>query len=86
MRRLDRLKKDYRKLSIKVIQEVADEVGGILQESYSGRGMYGKTCYGIVCDNIETCVEEANFRGLFGAQSDSMGKHFIVYWPSVQGE
>jgi len=68
-----------------ILQEVADEIGGELRE-YSGRGMYGKSCLGIVCDDPSDCIEEAVVRGIRGACRDSMGKQAIVYWPSIKVE
>jgi len=72
--------------AIEVIEEVANFVGGDVRTGYSGRGMFGNTCYGIVCDNVMTCIEEAAARGLRGAKTDSMGRQSIVYWPKVKGE
>lgn len=71
---------------IAAIEATADAVGGTVRKSYSGRCMFGRTCYGIVCDFAETCIEEAASRGLRGAKKDSMGLQAIVYWPSVEGE
>lgn len=74
-----------REEKITAIREVADEVGGTIRDSYSGRGMYGKTCYGIVCDDPTMCIEAAAERGIRGSSRDSMGKDYIVYWTSVSG-
>ena len=71
---------------IEAIEETAGEIGGAVRASYSGRYMWGAVCYGIVCDSATDCIEEAASRGLRGAQCDSMGKSFIVYWPSVKGK
>ena len=65
-----------------VMEEIAEEVGGELRDNYSGRGMYGKTCYGIDCDNYTTCLEVAGSKGVRGARVDNMGKGWIVYWPN----
>lgn len=54
-----------------------------LYTEYSGRGMYGKTCIGIVCDDPEDVIAEVGVRG---AQMDSMGRRTIVYWPKVKGD
>lgn len=50
-------------------------------ENYSGRGMYGKRCWGIVTSNMVDCIETAACKGLTGAETDSMGLQSIVYWP-----
>jgi hypothetical protein len=75
-----------REKQIKAIEETADTVGGHVRNDYSGRGMYGETCYGIVCDNEEECIEVGALKGLRGANTDSMGKSRIVYWKSCKGE
>ena len=46
--------------------------------------MYGKTCFGVVCDDPYGATEVAKKLRLFGARTDNMGKQFIVYWPSVR--
>lgn len=66
------------------IQMIADEVGGVISENYSGRGMFGETCVGIICPNAIECIEFAANVGLTGARSDNMGKELIVYWPNLK--
>lgn len=72
-------------MKIKVIELLESISDGFenrsLREDYSGRGMYGKTCLGIVCENPIHIIEEAAQRGLLGAKMDSMGRDSIVYWP-----
>lgn len=68
---------------IDVIEQTAFRVGGDVRYDYSGRGMFGKQCLGIVCDNPQAAIEEAASRGLRGAEVDSMGRQSIVYWRSV---
>ena len=69
---------------IRIIEEVSATIGGTLYEDYSGRGMFGATCLGIVCADPQAAIEEAAARGLRGSSHDNMGKDFIVYWPAVQ--
>ena len=64
-----------------VLAEIAQEVGGDVRDDYSGRMMYGKTCYGIDCNNYIACLEAAGAKGLTGAKVDNMGLGWIVYWP-----
>lgn len=71
--------------AVEIIEEVAIEIDGEIRNNYSGRFMYGETCYGIVCAEPTSCIEEAASRGLRGAKTDNMGREFIVYWPSVHG-
>lgn len=54
-----------------------------LRTAYSGRCMFGATCYGIVCDDPEDVIAEV---GVKGARTDSMGLHIIVYWPHVSDD
>jgi hypothetical protein len=68
-----------------VIRTIADDLGE-LRDDYSGRGMFGKTCYGIVTDNPDGCIEEAAEEGIKGARRDSMGLKHIVYWPHIPGD
>jgi hypothetical protein len=72
--------------AIEIIEEVAGIVDGEVRTEYSGRGMFGKTCYGISCRNGTTCIEEAAARGLRKAKTDDMGLGVIVYWPNIKGE
>lgn len=50
---------------------------------YSGRGMFGKRCVGIVTAEPSRIIEEAAARGIRGARTDSMGRSTIVYWPDI---
>lgn len=59
----------------------ADEV----RDDYSGRGMYGKTCYGVVTKNPEAVLMEAGRAGLPVPRQDSMGLSTIIYWPQIGG-
>ena len=68
---------------IAAIRETAIEVDGSVYENYSGRSMFGRSCYGIVCGDKTACIEAAARRGLVGAKTDAMGHDFIVYWPHV---
>lgn len=71
------------KNQIEKIEKVAREVDGRVITDYSGRGMFGKNCYGIVCANINECLEVAGKHGLRNARTDNMGKNYIVYWPHI---
>ena len=55
-----------------------------LRENYSGRGMYGSTCYGIVTDDPDGLIERAVELGLKGARTDNMGLSTIVYWKNIK--
>ena len=66
------------------LKELAEEIGGSFVTGYSGRGMFGKNCIGIICDYPLSCVEAAGAIGITGARTDSMGLGAIVYWPHIQ--
>jgi len=70
---------------IQSIYSVADIVNGKVRTDYSGRMMYGKTCYGIVCDDPWATMNEAELLGLKNAKFDNMGLQYIVYWTSIKG-
>ena len=73
---------------IYIVECLASEYGVFgydepLRDNYSGRCMYGATCFGIVTDDPEGLIEAAIEAGLKGARTDSMGFDTIVYWPSI---
>jgi hypothetical protein len=65
------------------IRYIAEEYGWKFTEGYSGRGMYGRTCVGIVTESPNDCIAAV---GIKGAQLDNMGMKYIVYWPNVKSE
>lgn len=71
---------------IEAIRNAAEAVDGKVRPSYSGRGMFGRTCYGVSCQDASACIEETAALGVRGARQDSLGLRSIVYWPSVEGE
>jgi hypothetical protein len=73
-----------KKEPLDIIKELVEEGLGRLYEGYSGRGMYGKNCYGITTSDPDFLIEEAVSKGLRGACRDNMGKEYIVYWPQVE--
>lgn len=73
---------------IEFLERLADRVGGQLDRSYSGRGMYGKRCYGIVLPEagelVYRVMESAAREGFSAARTDSLGLGTIVYWPNME--
>ncbi len=62
-----------------------------IKEDYSGRGMYGDTCFGIVCDITDFaifCASVGSFMDdwdwLGRVRTDNMGLSTIWYWPGVK--
>ena len=63
--------------------------GWTFRGDYSGRGMFGRRCPGIVCPQsdielVETAVRRARVKG--AASGDQLGRDAIVYWPSVASD
>lgn len=69
---------------VKLLKEVAEIVDGKYVDDYSGRGMFGRKCAGIICKDAVECVAVAGGRGFHKAHIDNMGLDYIVYWPHVK--
>lgn len=79
------------------IKLFCEEQGYEFYPNYSGRGMFGKRCVGIVCGNVCRCmielcaylqlkgvvIEVNNFTSVC---YDNMGKDMIVYFPNIEGK
>lgn len=79
--------------------DLEDELMGLLDEvdvrtDYSGRGMYGETCLGLVVDKPDILVGLAlgqvldqidadPFEVVSRARTDNMGRSTIIYFPGV---
>lgn len=68
---------------IQAVHDTAEAVGGKVRTDYSGRGMFGRTCYAIDCTDKVECIEQAARFGLNNAKYDNMGENWIVYWPHI---
>ena len=71
------------------IARVADLNGWSFRDDYSGRGMFGAVCPGIVCQRHEvkavmSAVERAGVEA--AASTDCMGMDAIVYWSSIASD
>lgn len=74
--------------------EIIEDAGVELCSEYSGRGMMGRTCVGAVTDepilkvlaSMIDCIDDPADVGelLRRAQTDSMGRGTIIYWPSIK--
>lgn len=69
------------------------DIDGDLRREYSGRGMYGDTCFGIVCGGREYGTFVAELAGddpelarelADAVKTDDMGLSTIYYWPGYQ--
>jgi|688.fasta_scaffold681483_1 hypothetical protein len=79
-------------ISLELLEELAQEVEGSFRTNYSGRGMYGDSCVGIVTHSllelgavISRLVEDEELRDelITNSSTDSMGYDTIVYWSRV---
>ncbi len=71
---------------------------GYEPRSYSGRGMYGKECLAVSCENpVETVLDviwaasniqevERVVTALRGSRTDSLGRSEVLYFPNVEWE
>lgn len=75
-----------REQELDVLIELSNEYGKIYK-NYSGRGMYGRTCYGIVTSSDPAeVIASAEEQGLTDGRADSLGLDVIVYWPHFKPE
>jgi hypothetical protein len=70
--------------NLETIEEIAERVSGSVYREYSGRGMFGAKCLGVVCSDPTTAIEEAASLNIRGARQDNMGRDYIVYWPHLK--
>jgi hypothetical protein len=64
----------------------AKELGLNVHHNYSGRGMFGKTCLGVVgtMQDLDTLLSEIK-GSANGLRKDNMGLDYIYYWPEIEG-
>ena len=68
------------------IHKLANAVKGRIYPHYSGRGMFGETCMGVVCSNIVGCLLVAGKLGLKNPKTDNLGLDYIVYFPDIKAK
>ncbi len=88
--------KDY---IIDAMKEFCYDEGYEFLQDYSGRGMYGSCCVGVVCDNILETVcdllayvidgdEDLSLGVILSItgypKSDNMGRNYILYFPKLK--
>lgn len=82
---------------IEQVTDWAESNGHSVQDSYSGRGMYGKRCFGVVVPHQLALLDlyfslgydsrnGDNFSIPPEPSTDSMGRDTIIYWPSLRME
>lgn len=82
--------------TVQTLRLAAAELGFRLTTTYSGRGMFGATCIGVVVDDptdladligaLMCAGEDDLAAGLMDQPraTDNMGRGTIVYWPGVR--
>lgn len=65
------------------VRNLAANIEARIYEAYSGRGMMGKTCLGIVCDDPADVLEAFREYDLPRPNRDNMGRQYICYWPDI---
>lgn len=85
-------------IGYELLEELANEVQGEARASYSGRGMYGRSCVGIVIDSesdllalgvaISDLIDDYEDKQTLvnSVKIDSMGRGLIAYWTGVTCE
>ena len=67
--------------NLEKIKYYCNEYGAKFYPNYSGRGMYGANCIGVVTDDPHDAIAEIGIRG---AYTDNLGRSTIVYYPSIK--
>lgn len=70
------------------LRKIADTYSGELRDDYSGRGMFGKTCFAISCSPelahlVIAAAHNKNIASVDASRQDSLGRDTIVYWPGL---
>ena len=79
-----------------IVMDFCEAYGYEYRNDYSGRGMYGATCVGFTCSNVNRALMEfGGFVVVNGAglddfiaclSTDSLGYGVIVYFTSIEDE
>jgi hypothetical protein len=84
------------RIPLDMLEDVADYAGldpdEAIRTNYSGRGMYGRQCLGLVYDSLSELLGFVAYFAnenmdhldwISGVRQDSMGRSMIAYWPNV---
>lgn len=84
------------KIDFDTLSDLAYDADGTAYPNYSGRGMYGKTCVGIVIEENDLLKLGISIANLFdddvkeyladNYKTDTMGHKVIVYWQGLTCE
>jgi hypothetical protein len=77
-----------------LLQDAADDSLMTVHPSYSGRGMYGETCYGVsgsvhglVAFILYIAADDPEFANeLINVSWDDLGMDKIYYWTDLEGQ
>lgn len=75
--------------NVRILKEVAERYNLDFRSDYSGRGMYGRECVGVVTSNMATLLMVLGQKGFDVEQrvcTDNMGRDTIVYFPDLQDD
>jgi hypothetical protein len=75
--------------NVRILREVSERFNCEYRERYSGRGMYGRNCVGVVCSNpLSLCMTlgKEGFDVDLIPRTDNMGLSTIVYFPDLQDD
>jgi len=73
-------------IDIDMLMDTADDLGISYSNNYSGRGMYGATCFSITGQHrdllafLRALPDEVGDE-LVDPSTDSMGRDIVFYWP-----
>ena len=69
----------------KEVKELAHDLGIKVYEGYSGRGMFGRQCIGVVVDDPDYIKRVVDDYDLPIPVTDNLGLSYICYWPKIKG-
>lgn len=97
---LSLFEEDHTAMFVRLFEELCDATGDTLARDYSGRGMFGRLCLGIICDNPHDVllglaqnihrhfpdddIFDAVTEDLRHSATDQMGRNQIIYWPDMR--
>ena len=64
------------------LRAIAHKLGDEVMYDYSGRGMFGAACLGLVASDVKRALEEIQGAGLPKPRVDQLALRHILYWPS----
>ncbi len=69
--------------NVEIAKEIVDYAEGRPYFGYSGRGMFGGRCFGIICEYPGDLEDFCENNGIEKPLIDNMGLEYIAYWPNT---